>query len=92
MAEIRLDSKGSPVPGEHWLTVMLLGSGYAAVEMWMCDCEPDLGPFPEPYNTGFGRYRTRRDAELEAEQWSESDELPIWPPFSPIKETTDGTS
>lgn len=81
MRPIKLDSKGMPIPGEHWLTVQLLGSGYAAVEMWMNGEEPDLGPFPEPWNTGFGRYRTKAEAVVEAKQWSESDEIPIWPPL-----------
>lgn len=57
------------------LTVQLLGSGYAAVEL--VDVHID-GKFAyiDVWNTGFGRYKTFNEAEIEAKQWSESDEIP----------------
>lgn len=64
-------------PGDHFLTVQLLGSGYAAVEMWINNEEADLGPFPEPYNTGFGRYDNKEDAYREMRDWAESDGIPV---------------
>ena len=31
--------------------------------------------FYEPWNTGFGRYATREEAALEAQQWAEAEGL-----------------
>ena len=45
-------------------------SGFFAVHMWLNE-EEDFGPFYEPYATGFGRYATREEAEVEARQWAE---------------------
>lgn len=65
-------------PGDHFLTVQLLGSGWAAVEMWINNEHEDgLGDFPELWKIGFGRYRTRGEAQVEMRQWSVSDEIPI---------------
>lgn len=52
-------------PGEHWMTVQLLGSGWAAVEMWLNNTNA-LRPFPEPYATGTGRFATKNSAIHEA--------------------------
>ena len=60
-------------PGQHFLTVSKLGSGWAAVEMWMNDEEPDLGVFPEPYQTGNGRYSTEEKARQEMLDWQKAD-------------------
>ena len=64
-------------PGGHYLTVQHLGSGWAAVEMWLNNEEPELGVFPEPWNTGFGRYARREQALAECLIWSEADEIPV---------------
>lgn len=63
--------------GDHYLTVQLLGSGWAAVEMWQNGEEIPGEVFPEPWQTGLGRYRDRFEAEAEALRWSESDEIPV---------------
>lgn len=46
-------------------------SGYFAVLMWLNEEELDIGPFWEPYDTGFGRYATREEAVEEAKHWAE---------------------
>lgn len=43
-------------------------SGYFAVMYWW---NPE--GFPEPYQTGFGRYATRAEAEEEAKAWAEAE-------------------
>lgn len=62
-----------PKPGDHWISTTKGMSGYFAVEYWM---NPDMGGFVEPYDTGFGRYTTREEAEVEAEAWAKNAELP----------------
>jgi len=46
-------------------------SGYFAV---MVSWNPDPG-FWEPWNTGFGRYATKAEAEVEGRIWAEAEEL-----------------
>ena len=43
-------------------------SGYFAVMYWW---NPE--GFPEPYNTGFGRYATVEEAREEAKQWAKDE-------------------
>lgn len=57
---------------EMWITVTSGMSGYFAVQMWR---NPDMGGFDEPWDTGFGRYKTRAEAEVEAREWAAAEEL-----------------
>ncbi len=75
MSALRIASPGwEPKPGEHFMTVQELGSGWAAVEMWINNEHAEglfgggpLPDFPEPYDTGIGRYATENEAREEAE-------------------------
>lgn len=54
-----------------WITVTQGMSGWFAVQlMW----NPDMGGW-EPWNTGPGRYADRADAEREAREWAEAEEM-----------------
>lgn len=64
-------------PGQHFMTVQHLGSGWAAVMMWQNNEEADIGVFSEPWQTGIGRYATQAEALAEAEQWAEADDVPF---------------
>lgn len=63
-----------------YLMTRLLGSGWAAVHMVNVTVSK---PGKEPYTyedvqqTGVGRYKTQREAWVEAKMWSESDEIPF---------------
>lgn len=57
---------------KDYITVTQGMSGYFAVHIWW---NPELGGFPEPYNTGFGRYKDRESAVAEAKQWAEEEEM-----------------
>lgn len=65
-------------PGDHWITTTEGMSGHFAVEMWLNNEDPDM-IFPEPYETGIGRYRTKPEAIAEAVTWSNSENLPYFP-------------
>lgn len=54
---------------KDFITVTEGMSGFFAVHMWLNE-EEDFGPFWEPYDTGYGRYNTREEAEREAREWS----------------------
>lgn len=58
----------------HRITVMLLGSGFAAVQL--ADYE-DMGWSPDVVQTGIGRYSTREQAEREARSWAKAEQLPL---------------
>lgn len=45
-------------------------SGYFAVHYWW---NPE--GFPEPYNSGFGRYATELEAAQEAQQWALDEDI-----------------
>lgn len=62
------------------LDVSLLGSGYAAV--LYVDVTDDHGTYTDVQQTGIGRYKTRKEAVIEARMWSESDEIPLVEGFS----------
>lgn len=62
-------------PGKHWIMPTRLGSGWSAVHWWINNEEPDMGPFPEPWQTGIGRYKTREEACIEVKQWAEAEEM-----------------
>lgn len=52
-----------------WLDVTCGGEGYFAVMMWNGE------GYPEPWDTGEGRYRTRAEAEKEARTWADEEGL-----------------
>ena len=54
---------------KDFITVTEGMSGFFAVHMWLNE-EEDFGPFWEPYDTGYGRYNTREEAEVEAKAWA----------------------
>jgi len=62
---------------DSFITVTSGVSGFFAVHMWLNTEEKDLGPFWEPYDTGFGRYATREEAAREAKQWALSEDMPV---------------
>lgn len=51
-------------------------SGYFAVMYWW---NPEMGGFPEPYETGFGRYPDRASAIVEAVQWAKDENIKLDP-------------
>lgn len=60
---------------EHpdYITVSLLGSGYAAIHMrWYADMNGY-----DVQQTGIGRYAKRENAIIEATDWSQSDEIEL---------------
>lgn len=69
---------GTPVPRPRaekrapYITVTHGMSGYFAVMLWW---NTDMGGFYEPWDTGIGRYPTEAEAEAEAEQWADEEEL-----------------
>ena len=63
-------------PGDHWIGVTEGMSGYFAVEMWLNNENPSC-VFPEPYDTGEGRYRTYDEAKDEALEWAVALNLPF---------------
>lgn len=83
-AEFEATFVGPPVPDpKFWMTVQMLGSGYAAVMMWKN--EEDLKyPFDEPYETGIGRYKNYKSAWYEARSWAESEEIPLTAAFHDV--------
>jgi hypothetical protein len=64
-------------PGDHWITTTSGMSGYFAVQMWLNN-EDTTCVFPEPYDTGFGRYATKAEAENEARLWAENENIPLF--------------
>ena len=58
----------------HFIGVTQGMSGWFAVDYWL---NPDMGGFIEPWQTGIGRYATRAEAEQEAADWAEAEQLPL---------------
>ncbi len=55
-----------------YITVTKGMAGWFAVHMeWNDELE-----IYEPYTTGFGRYETKEEAEIEAKDWAEAEEMP----------------
>lgn len=55
-----------------YITVTKGMAGWFAVQMeWNDELE-----IYEPYTTGFGRYESKEEAEIEAKDWAEAEELP----------------
>ena len=71
----RMTKEDVPAPGDKWVTVTEGMSGYFAVIMWMNN-EDAKYPFPEPWDTGYGRYQYRENAMMEAEEIAEMEGLP----------------
>ena len=74
-------AKGEQVaPGEKWVTVTTGLSGHFAVVMWINneDQQDVMGPFPEPFDTGLGRYAHRDEAKDEALLIAEDFDLPYY--------------
>jgi hypothetical protein len=61
----------------YWTTTSGV-SGFFAVMIWLNDQEPGLGPFEEPYDTGYGRYATVEEAAQEATANAQAMELPYY--------------
>ncbi len=59
---------------KNYITVFESSGGWKAVHVWWND-DPDIGGFWEPYQTGFGLYKTRDEAVLEAKSWAEEEEI-----------------
>lgn len=57
------------------ITVSLLGSGYAAIHL--VDVTDEYGTYTDVQQTGIGRYKTSKEAIVEARMWSKSDEIPF---------------
>lgn len=64
----------APKPKDHWLDLTQGMSGHFAVEMWL---NPDMGGFPEPWDSGIGRYETAKEAWEEAKIWAKESEIPL---------------
>lgn len=63
------------------------GSGWMAVIYhWQVE---DFGGFPEPWDTGIGRYATQAEAAVEAKAIAEVESLPYYP-LKPAKEPAHG--
>lgn len=60
-------------PNPDYITVMLLGSGYAAVHMRYYD---DMEGY-DIQQTGIGRYVQKKAAITEARSWSASDDIAL---------------
>lgn len=61
--------------GKAWITVQELGSGWAAVLWHMA--EEDGCTFPEPWDTGMGRYASYTEAMPEARRWADAEGVPF---------------
>lgn len=57
------------------IDVSLLGSGYAAV--CYVDVTDKYGTYTDVHQTGIGRYKTHKEAAIEARMWSKSDDIPL---------------
>ncbi len=70
----------SGFPYERWVTVTRGASGWFAVLMWINRTgEYGNPPFPEPWDTGEGRYVTRDAAVTEAMAWATAEKIPYIP-------------
>lgn len=64
-------------PHERWITVTEGGAGWFAVHMWINREDIPGQAFPEPWDSGYGRYATREEAEVEARAWAADEGLPF---------------
>lgn len=63
-----LDGQTKPKP-TYWIEVTHGGAGYFAVMLW------DGMGFPEPWDSGDGRYADRKLAEAEGRRWAAEEEI-----------------
>lgn len=49
--------------------------GHFAVLLWW---NPDMGGFPEPWQSGDGSYKTSAEAAVEGKAWAEAEEIPFY--------------
>jgi len=63
-------------PGDHWITVQHGMRGFFACEMWINNQEPDLGPFPEPWQSDPCSFGSEEDAKEYAIALAKSEDLP----------------
>lgn len=61
----------------RYITVAKLGSGFAAVCLWLNTTDHPT-PFWEPFDTGFGRYNNWDKADAEAAAWSYAEGIPYY--------------
>ena len=53
-------------PGEHFISATEGMRGHFAVEMWMNNEEPDIGVFPEPWQSDPATFATKEEAQAYA--------------------------
>lgn len=61
---------------DTWLEVHFFGTRYGVIQMVLVK-DDKLGEYVDVQQTGFGRYKTRGEAETEMRFWSESDRIRI---------------
>jgi hypothetical protein len=66
-----------PADCTAYVTVYCPIAGWKAVLMWLNNEEPDLGPFWEPWNTGFFAFATREEAVIDAKAWADAEGIPF---------------
>ena len=64
---------------KHFITVSHGLTSFFATHMWFNEEDLEGEGFWEPYESGFGRYATREQAEEEAKQWALDWELEFKP-------------
>lgn len=64
-------------PGDHFITTTRGMRGYFAVEMWLNDEDPELGPFPEPWQSDSVSFATEDGAKARAYQLANDECLPL---------------
>lgn len=57
---------------DRYITTALLGSGHAAVNMVLIKDDDDEA-YWDVQQTGIGRYKTRKEAEVEAQMWAKTE-------------------
>jgi hypothetical protein len=62
----------TPEVHKPYITVYESMGGWKAVEMWW---NPEMGGFWEPWQTGICAYPTKEQAQVDAEDWAEAEEL-----------------
>jgi len=76
LSELRSRNHRRQVSHRPYVTVYESIGGWKAVQMWW---NPDMGGFWEPWQTGCGAYATQAEAEVEARNWAEDEEMPYVP-------------
>ena len=63
-------------PGEHFMVATEGMRGHFACEMWINNEEPDLGPFPEPWQSDDSTFATKEEAIEWAKELAEIEGIP----------------